>query len=520
MKKTLSESNILIIDDSRTSIVLIKQQLIALGAKREQVFSSTDCKQAINMIESSFFDLLIVDYHLEQTLTGFELTSILINNKLINHKVGILIISSDTKQGTVLTALSGSARHFISKPIQTKSLGEKLELILTESEKIALLYELTPINNFDKISCAIEVVEKGGASATIESVLIDIVISSESWDLLQHFIDTSTLRNHPSKAVAQAHCLYQTGQNQAAINLLHDYLIESPLSLKVIDCLSELYREEGELKQALKYALKSFELTPSISNRAISAVNMAESLGQRETLIKIGYTYACHISLADKNWMNSVSHYLLSLEGCYKSSPEQQIRSTILQHLNNFYRLASRRLTPLRVLHLKAMLSLFQCHILIQEGKDAQAHNKLLLGLSLFYEHDYNFPSIIIKHYLPALLYFGETKIAHTFSILLKKTSSSNNSLEDLPRLFSYTTVIPQPSSLESLKMYIGKYPYSVGAKLDYIYSLSQNGQRPVVLENHLSDLSSLALPPNWMQWVQYARVEGVYLPPPEPFSI
>ena len=122
MKKTLSESNILIIDDSRTSVVLIKQQLIALGAKREQVFSSTDCKQAINMIESSFFDLLIVDYHLEQTLTGFELTSILINNKLINHKVGILIISSDTKQGTVLTALSGSARHFISKPIQTKSL--------------------------------------------------------------------------------------------------------------------------------------------------------------------------------------------------------------------------------------------------------------------------------------------------------------------------------------------------------------------------------------------------------------
>ena len=97
----------LIIDDSKSATILIKQQLASLGIARECIFIATDYRQAIKAVETHSFHVLLIDYHLEQSFTGFELLGILYRNRLIDHTVAIILLSGDMRQETVLTALSG-----------------------------------------------------------------------------------------------------------------------------------------------------------------------------------------------------------------------------------------------------------------------------------------------------------------------------------------------------------------------------------------------------------------------------
>ncbi|MFA0373123.1 response regulator, partial [Vibrio sp. 10N.222.54.F6] len=82
-----------------------------------------------------------------------------------------------------------------------------------------------------------------------------------------------------------------------------------PLSLNVIDCLSCIYEKHQMLIPALKLAIRAFELTPSISHRAIRAIDLAENVDNTQVLIKLGEIYANSISLADLDVIHSISTY-------------------------------------------------------------------------------------------------------------------------------------------------------------------------------------------------------------------
>ncbi|MEZ9687773.1 response regulator, partial [Vibrio atlanticus] len=64
---------VLIVDDSKSATILIKQQLASLGIARDCIFIATDYRQAIKAVETHSFHVLLIDYHLEQSFTGFEL---------------------------------------------------------------------------------------------------------------------------------------------------------------------------------------------------------------------------------------------------------------------------------------------------------------------------------------------------------------------------------------------------------------------------------------------------------------
>jgi len=517
----LSDQKILIIDDSRTSSILVKQQLVSIGVAQTNVFTAHNCQDAIQTVESHYFNIIIIDYHLEQSITGFELASILYRNKLIHDAVGILIISGDSRQQTVLTSLSGKVRHFISKPINNKTLQDRLSLLTIESHKITKLRALFPIKSETLLTEALSIINVKKICVSAEANLFEHLIEQKRWDLLQTALSFSSSPDHPYKIIGQAHVFHSQNLMHEALESLHKYLIEHPLSLHIIDLLSSLYEEQGEIDKALHYAQKAFDLTPSISHRAVRASQLAEKLGKREDIIKIGYTYACHISLADSQWIQSVSAYLLTLESCYKSSVDPKVKQLILKHLGNFASLVSKRVTSKRVIQLRSMMALFQCHILIHEDKAQQAHQKVLKGLSLFYNNFSDCPSPLLAQYTPALMYFGESNLCHSIQSMITSRGSCDTNSEKMHRLFSYTTVSRDHASLEKAEKHLGQYPLSVGAKLDYLYSSSlDTTYQSSKASYYVDELSKLDLPPNWSQWFGDSLRNGFATKPPSPFSL
>ncbi|MBW3698201.1 response regulator [Vibrio sp. T187] len=532
----LNEINILIIDDSKTSSMLIKQQLAGLGIKHNNIVTVTSYQETIKAVGLRHYDILIMDYHLEQTLTGHELATLLYKNRLIDTSTGVLIISGDSRQETVLTSLSGKVKHFITKPIKTKDLSDKVNTIYQERELLQQIIRLIKSPSNDLTGQLIDVMTQIDFAISLESSLIDLLIQHDSWQTLSEYMAHSSSPNHPTKQYAYAMLLSQEGNTDEAIKFLSDYILQNPLSLKVMDGLANLYEQQGNYKDALHWALKGFEFTPSISERAIHASQLAAKLNKRDCLIKVGQTFASHLSLADSHWLSSIIEYGHNLETVYLTSERISAKRELLDHFNQFIKAAEKRLTAARKVHLLAYQQIFHSRIWLHEGKLEGAHKKALQAIAPYYDNLSGCPAIVIQETLPILKCFGELWLYKYLAKVLASQPDSPTSALPLPAkapfdIAQLAALLKEAAEIDSatsneriIAIYervIANYPYATEAKMYYLDALRLATEAPNL--NPLIVLDTLAeveLPPNWKRWLTVLKKGDISAELPVPFSI
>ncbi|WP_454440897.1 response regulator [Vibrio bathopelagicus] len=510
---------VLIVDDSKSATILIKQQLSSLGIAHESIFIATNYRQAIKAVETHSFHLLLIDYHLEQSFTGFELLGILYRNRLIDHTVATILISGDMRQETVLTALSGEAHHFISKPIHTQSLGKKIQSAVSVSRQLSQLHHLYPINNHKALLQALAISQNGN-NVQFEATLIEHLISGKKWELLSSVIKNSKTNMHPTKLVAEALILDSLGKPNLAIEKLHNYLIVQPLSLTVIDCLSCIYEKHKMLLPALKLAIRAFEMTPSISHRAIRAIDLAENSDNTHMLIKLGEMYATHISSADIDVIHSIGSHFSSLKATYQRETQVKNKRILLEHANQFTELVNLKLPEKQQQQVLASLALFQSNILLIESTPQIAHKKVIRASALLANNVYSQPTSLLVQLVPLLVHFGEYSLYHLVAECLKSRGETIDQQLGSTKTDPSTCInIENSSSIHELKDYIANYPYSVAAKLDYLYAVKKAHIDEHLSNEYIEELTQLELPPKWNQWISDSLKYGFSTKPPSPFS-
>ncbi|MGF1754056.1 response regulator [Vibrio makurazakiensis] len=533
----LSDLHVLIIDDSKTSSMLIRQQLVSLGYQFDQVMTAASYQEAVKAVEIRHYDILIMDYHLEQSITGYELITLLLNKRLIDKSTGVLIVSGDSRQETVLTSLSGRVKHFIMKPIKTVDLKNKLQILQHETSALYQIQELIKLNPTGLSDTLTEYSKELNFAISFESSLIEILVELEMWDTLNSLIISSLSSSHPSKECAKAMLLARNGHTLMAIKALSDYLVQNPLSLKAMDYLSSLYEMEHNKEEALYWALKAFEFTPSVSERAIRAATLAADLNKRSVVIRVGYTFANHISIVDSRWLQSIIKFGHSLEAVYIRAEEPSSKKELLQHFNNFLQMTEKRLPKVRKPHLVSYRSVFQCRLLFHENKLEGSHKKILQSISSYYDNLSTCPIALTCEILPILELFGELwlhdYLSKLFASQLKRYELTSSDLLkqapfDVKHLKELYDVLPNGGSRETdeetiaiYEMIINLFPYSTEAKIRYLHAVASGAKEPthnpILL---LTTLSDLALPPNWNQWLTDLRNANTSIEPPAPFSV
>ncbi|WP_372385117.1 response regulator [Vibrio sp. BS-M-Sm-2] len=510
---------VLIVDDSKSATILIKQQLSSLGISHDCIFIATDYRQAIRAVETHSFHVLLIDYHLEQSFTGFELLGILYRNRLIDHTVATILLSGDMRQETVLTALSGEAHHFISKPIHTQMLGKKIQSAVSESQQIDQLNSLYPINTPEVLKQALAI-PNNQVNVQFEATLIEHLIAGKKWDLLSNVLTTSKTKMHPTKLVAEALILDSLGKPNLAIEKLHNYLIVQPLSLNVIDCLSCIYEKHKMLLPALKLAIRAFEMTPSISHRAIRAIDLAENVDNTHMLIKLGEMYATHISPADMDVIHSIGSHFNSLKATYQRETKLKYKRILLEHANQFTELVNLKLPVKQQHQVLASLALFQSNILLVENSPHVAHKKVIRASTLLANNFHSQPTYLLTQLLPLLVHFGEYSLYHLAVECLKSRGETVSHKLESKNVDPSTCInIENFGSIQELKDYIDSYPYSVAAKLDYIYAVHRAHIDEKLSDDYLEEILQLELPPKWNQWISDSSRYGFSTKPPSPFS-
>jgi len=120
------ELNILIVDDSFTSRRIIRQMMERMGVER---FSEAENgRQAIQLIENEFFDLIVTDYNMPE-MDGEELSQF-IRKQSTQQSVPVLMVTSETDQGRLVGIEQSGVSAVFDKPFTVENLHNTIQRLL------------------------------------------------------------------------------------------------------------------------------------------------------------------------------------------------------------------------------------------------------------------------------------------------------------------------------------------------------------------------------------------------------
>ncbi|MCP4325178.1 MAG: response regulator [Alteromonadales bacterium] len=253
-KSKFKDLVVLIVDDSKTSAVLIRQQIIAFGTPYDNIDTAYSYQDAIKHVENRFYDVIIIDYHLEQCINGNELAILLNKRKLISSQTGVILVSGDTRQETVLTVLSGEIQYLIKKPVQIYALGIKVLSVCEDKKAVnfaQLLIKDDALNDIYKKLRLVALIENSPSPVIVESAIFDLTVKKQQWLLLSSLLSHSVTNLHMSKACAFGQLYCYQGNISEAISFLEAFLSENPLAHQVMDILAEIFSENEHHNDAL-----------------------------------------------------------------------------------------------------------------------------------------------------------------------------------------------------------------------------------------------------------------------------
>ena len=129
--KLPAEATILIVDDSRTAIAVLKKTLEPTGYS---ILSAPNGEEGIEMAKLHQPDLILMDV-IMPGLNGFQATRIL-RKETITQDIPIIIISGNEQATEKFWGLRVGANGFLAKPVERAELFHLLREHLLNSEVI------------------------------------------------------------------------------------------------------------------------------------------------------------------------------------------------------------------------------------------------------------------------------------------------------------------------------------------------------------------------------------------------
>jgi len=121
--------NILIVDDYKTMLRIIRNLLSQLGFKN--VDEATDGSSALDVMKDKRYDLVISDWNMEP-MTGLDLLKSIRAKTDGSQDVPFIMVTAESKTDNVIAAKEAGVNNYIVKPFNAETLRHKLVTVLGE----------------------------------------------------------------------------------------------------------------------------------------------------------------------------------------------------------------------------------------------------------------------------------------------------------------------------------------------------------------------------------------------------
>lgn len=488
----LKEARILVVDDCRVSSLCIKQLLKHLLI--DDVDTANSHEKATSMCAKKSYNILIVDYHLEQDINGLELFTLLKKDKKISLSCSLIILSGDSTTQTVMGVLSTGVGSYMCKPVSKKIIKDKVSAAFNSYKLLEKVYLALAQKQIKKgITLAVDYCIKNRGENEIELFIIRYLEENNQISALLKLCEHPEFKKRNNFIFANIKNKYKKGGVSAEVTISElNRLIESHLLyIAAYDLLSDIYLQMLDYENSLKFAIKAINLTPSISFRSVKAARIASWAKEPQALCSAGLLLAKNLTVSEEHWSGYIAEFFVHFEVLYQKPINQADKARLMSFLDVFSTHCRRKLLQTQEVEFNLLFTIFQCRLMIVDGDVYNAKEKLFKCFSVYGPKIANLNSVVITDLIALYYFFGESDLFISYYEKLQSRTKLNiysasswllyTEREDILKNMMYLKGLLEKARVERLKnenyeslkqsyqKILNKYPYNTEACLGYL---------------------------------------------------
>lgn len=299
----------LIIDDFEDMHTLLRQTLKSCGANTKYVDTASTASEAIKLLGSKKYDVVLCDYNLGAGKTGQNILEEAKHRQLVGPACAWLMITAEKTNDIFMGTAEAQPDDYLLKPITSGAL--RLRLAKIWNKKKAFIEIAAAVASYDYPS-AIKLCDKRLAFDEANAVDLlrlkaKLLLDSGNTEGARHTFEKVMLeRNLPWAKVGLAKVKFQEGNIAGAKSLLETVIQDNPYYLEAYDWLTRVCQALNKHNEAEQVLEKATTLSPN-------SISRQKTLG--EVSLKLG-----KLDIAEKAFKKSVGlgeHSILRTPDAY-----------------------------------------------------------------------------------------------------------------------------------------------------------------------------------------------------------
>ncbi len=284
MSPTLYEKlHVLIIDDFNSFRMTLNKIMHELGFSLVDSVGSGE--EALNRCQKNHYDIILCDYNLGRGKNGQQVLEELRTNKLLQPQDIFILLSAETSRNVVMSAYDCEPDAYLTKPITTKVIEQRLKRLLNKRKEMLDVYS-SLIKN--EKSTAIELLEKkltenSRYNMECQKLLAELYLETNDLDAAEAICrSVLEVRALDWAQVGLAKVKIAKGEYKTAVDWLNDIITANPSCMKAYDVLSIALKALDENDELQKNLQKAVEISPMSLGRQLSLAHQAMENGDAE----------------------------------------------------------------------------------------------------------------------------------------------------------------------------------------------------------------------------------------------
>ncbi|MBP5078437.1 response regulator, partial [Pseudomonas chlororaphis] len=254
----------LIVDDFSDFSSSVRSMLRELGVK--DVDTADTGEQALRMCAQKRYDFILQDYHLgDGKKNGQQVLEDLMTDKLISHESVFLMVTAETSQSMVLSALEHEPDAYLTKPFNRSSLAQRLERLQQRKSLLKpILQALDRGKPLEVLNACIALCKQDPRySPLCLRYRADALRDLNQNEALQRLYESILAdRPLPWAYVGLGRLLFKRGQVTQAKAIYEKALKAFPMMPALYDGMAEVLLAEGDSKRAQSVLEEAVRLSP------------------------------------------------------------------------------------------------------------------------------------------------------------------------------------------------------------------------------------------------------------------
>jgi CheY-like chemotaxis protein/Flp pilus assembly protein TadD len=426
----MTEKRIVVIDDVRSFLVLIKTMLLNLGCSNITLLNSAE--EGRRRCQKEQFDIYLIDYNLGHGENGRQLIDYLKQQQLLPVDSIIFIISGDNSRSMVLSALESEPDEYMMKPFSSEQLKMRIQRALTRKHKLLPMLTAQRAEDNDLVLTECEKIINQHSRYTnyCRCVMAEILFSQNKALEAKKILDSGlAIRESAWLRLFLGRANQMLGEHDAAILHLNSALHLRPLMVEAYRWLAYLQLAIGSndeaiatLNRALSISPQSRRLHQQIAEYSLTQHDYYRASQSLATLLEI-YRYdvndnpqilGCYIHCLVLHAVNSQDAYAIT-------NLEKRVN-----------RILSRSKERLLNQHFDYLTFEQICHARVQMARGNHVKGKQLLykATQNYLDTPQNMSADILSDTILAMLQLGEFEFADQLEAFLPDEKNNNPLLQ------------------------------------------------------------------------------------------